>query len=111
MTFSDYSPAPDPSLGGCYEDDGLYCGNGAKCASVIAPPATEGCYFDESCGSGSYCELGDTTTVCRPLITPGGACELSQTCMPGYACIDGVCAAEPFVSEATCLGFPPMPRL
>jgi hypothetical protein len=122
-----------PNAATCYTNDGLRCGEGNTCATLIplggACPGYEGCvqgafcdstsgtcvatksvgeactgYSWSECAEGLHCSQSQVCEAAKP---DGAACESWEDCESGN-CEGGKCVAESFVDELICTGTEPV---
>ena len=99
---STYSTSePDPPLGLCYEEDGLYCDFEA-CARHLALGAS--CSYDEQCGPTRACStVSGTGGICEDRRPAGANCERFSQCQAPLGCVAGRCAPPTVVSDRICI--------
>ena len=96
-----------------YVYPGGYCEDNSQCTTelcisnaCVGLSKGSSCYGDHTCGAGLYCmDFGsDHDGTCTSLIEAGKACEIYQTCIYGYDCLEGVCTKlfNSFVVGASC---------
>jgi hypothetical protein len=90
----------DPAAGNCDITQGLYCGQNSVCTKATIVSAGQACGLVNGtyalCGSGSTCTLSGTTGMgtCAAAAANGASCGANgagAACMPGAACVNGVC--------------------